>query len=380
MSRTSTETSSRIQWDTWVTPHAGDVTTLSLVIPCFNEEKTLAVCVDRVLELAAPDLRLEIIIVDDASTDRSLEVARGLADKHHEIRVLHHERNQGKGAALRTGFREATGDFVAVQDADLEYNPLELRGLLGPLQDGRADVVLGSRFKGQGAHRVLYFWHSVGNQFLTLLSNMFSDLNLSDMETCYKVFRREVIQSIDIRENRFGFEPEIVAKIGHGRYRVYEMAISYSGRTYEEGKKIGWKDGVRALYCILRYNSDRLPLPMQFLMYTVVGGAAALVNLVAFLSFLGAGQSLTVSTIAAFVIAAAANYVLSVALVFRHRARWNSVVEVVFYALVVSIMGIFDLEFTKGLYGLGAAPWAAKSVASVVGLILNFLGRRFVVF
>jgi hypothetical protein len=191
--------------------------TLSLVIPCYNEEKTLEACIDKVLAIADDTLDLELIIVDDCSKDRSLEVAQSLKSRIPNLVVLHHEKNQGKGAALRTGFTHATGHFVAVQDADLEYDPMDLKRLLIPLRNGEADVVLGSRFLSLGYHRVLYFWHSLGNRFLTLLSNMLTDLNLTDMETCYKVFRRDVIQSIDIEENRFGFEPEVVAKIAQRR-------------------------------------------------------------------------------------------------------------------------------------------------------------------
>ena len=220
--------------------------TLSIVIPCYNEEKTLAKCISKVLEVAEENLELELIIVDDCSADRSLEIARDIEKKHSVVTVLSHEQNQGKGAALRTGFKKATGHFVAVQDADLEYNPLELRKLVQPLVDEEADVVFGSRFSACGSHRVLYFWHSMGNRFLTFLSNMFTDLNLTDMETCYKVFRRDIIQGIEIQENRFGFEPEIVAKVAHMRLRIVEMGISYFGRTYEEGKKIGMRDGFRA--------------------------------------------------------------------------------------------------------------------------------------
>jgi glycosyltransferase involved in cell wall biosynthesis len=353
---------------------------LSVVVPCFDEERTLAMCVDRVLRLRADDLEVEIIIVDDASRDRSLAIAHELLSRHPEVRVLHHERNKGKGAALRTGFREATGDFVAVQDADLEYNPMELRNLLEPLRDGRADVLIGSRFKGQGPHRVLYFWHYVGNRILTLFSNMFSDLNLSDMESCYKVFRREVIQGIDLREDRFGFEPEIVAKVAHSRLRIYEMAITYSGRTYEEGKKINWKDGVRALYCIFRYNSDHLPLPMQFLMYLFIGGFSAIVNLGAFIAAQAFGAPLTSSIVASFVLAAGVNYLLCIALLFRHKARWNSATEIVMYALVVIVAGIVDLGVTRAFVAIGMVPWAAKAIASAVGLVFNFAGRRYAVF
>ncbi len=202
-------------------------------------------------------------MVDDGSSDATVEVVRGVDDAR--IKLLEQERNAGKGAALRRGFAEATADFVIVQDADLEYNPSDYAQMLEPLFEGRADVVFGSRFITGGPHRVLYFWHSVGNRLLTLASNMFTNLNLTDMETCYKAFRREVIQSIDLREDRFGFEPEITAKLADGRWRIFEVGITYSGRTYAEGKKIGWRDGLHAGYCIVRYSplwtrlTDRRP-------------------------------------------------------------------------------------------------------------------------
>jgi glycosyltransferase involved in cell wall biosynthesis len=222
---------------------------LSVVVPCYNEEATIEALINLVLD--SPWVA-EIIVVDDGSKDRSREILATVNDP--KVRVVLHDVNKGKGAALRTGFQHATSEFVIVQDADLEYDPSEYPLVLEPLLDDRADVVFGSRFLSGRPHRVLYFWHSLGNKFLTLMSNMFTDLNLTDMETCYKCFRREVIQSITIEEDRFGFEPEITAKLAKMRIRIFEVGISYSGRTYDEGKKIGWRDGVRAVYCIVRYS------------------------------------------------------------------------------------------------------------------------------
>ena len=229
---------------------------LSVVMPCFNEAPTLSASIERVLAADTLGLSIEVIVVDDGSTDGSAAVAEGLSRRDARIRLVHHGKNCGKGAALRSGFAAAEGDIVLIQDADLEYDPTEYPKLLAPILGGKADVVYGSRFVGGETHRVLYFWHSLGNKFLTLLSNMFSDLNLTDMETGYKVFRRDIVGRIAIRENRFGFEPEITAKISRlsPPPRIYEVGIAYAGRTYQEGKKINWKDGVRAIYCILRYN------------------------------------------------------------------------------------------------------------------------------
>ncbi len=224
---------------------------LSIVIPCYNEVETIAEIVRRVK--AAPVKSKEIIIVDDCSTDGTRELIRNDIEPTVD-KVIYHDINQGKGAALRSGFQAATGDIVVVQDADLEYNPKEYPQLMEPIVEGNADVVFGSRFMGGNPHRVVYYWHMVGNLFLTLISNMLTNINLTDMETCYKMFKREVIQSITIEENRFGFEPEITAKVARGNNRIYEVGISYYGRTYAEGKKIGWKDGVRAIYAILKYN------------------------------------------------------------------------------------------------------------------------------
>jgi glycosyltransferase involved in cell wall biosynthesis len=233
--------------------------TLSVVIPCYNEEKTLEELIGRVLSADRCGLNLEIVIIDDKSQDHSLKKAQVLRDAHKEIKLIEHDLNQGKGAAMRTGFENINGDIIIVQDADLEYDPGEYPKLLAPIIDGHADVVYGSRFIGGESHRVLYFWHSVANRFLTLFSNMMTDINLTDMETCYKVFRREVLNQISLEEPRFGFDPEITAKICHQNPapRIYEVGIKYNGRTYDEGKKIGWRDGIRVIISIIRYNLFR---------------------------------------------------------------------------------------------------------------------------
>jgi glycosyltransferase involved in cell wall biosynthesis len=233
---------------------------LSVVMPVYNERRTLRAVIERVL---AVPLDLELMCVDDGSSDGSREILAELQNQHSNLRVFLQPKNMGKGAALRRGIGEATGDFVIIQDADLEYDPADYPGMLDPLIQGKADVVYGSRFLGSRPHRVLYFWHSVGNRLLTLLSNCLTNINLSDMETCYKVFRREIIQAIPIEEDRFGFEPEITVKVAKRRLRIYEVGIGYWGRTYEEGKKIGWKDGFRALWCLLKYSITEPAVALQ---------------------------------------------------------------------------------------------------------------------
>jgi glycosyltransferase involved in cell wall biosynthesis len=224
---------------------------LSVVIPCFNEKNTIQTIIEAVINSPYPNK--EIIVIDDCSTDGTRTVLEETISRMVD-KVIYHESNQGKGAAVRSGIQQATGDMIIIQDADMEYDPNEYELLIEPIKQNKADVVIGSRFMGHGPHRVLYFWHRLGNGFLTLLSNAFTNLNLTDMECCYKIYRREILQSITIEENRFGCDPEIIAKISKMDCRIYEVGISYYGRTYAEGKKIGWKDGFRAIYCIIKYN------------------------------------------------------------------------------------------------------------------------------
>ena len=234
--------------------------TLSVVIPAYNEAKTIHLILDKVFEEEIEGIRKEAVIINDCSTDHTESMVREYIKKHPDrsIRFFDQDRNMGKGAAIRRGIEEVTGDFLVIQDADLEYNPREYKELLDPILSDRADVVYGSRFKGSNPHRILFFWHSIGNKLLTFLSNMFNNLNLTDMETCYKMFRSEIIKKVYLRENRFGFEPEVTAKISRiPGIRIYEVGISYYGRTYDEGKKINWKDGFRAIYCVIKYSLFR---------------------------------------------------------------------------------------------------------------------------
>lgn len=354
--------------------------TLSLVIPCYNEERTLVPCIKRVLAIATTDLKLELVIVDDCSTDKSLALARKLANDHPEVAVLHHDKNRGKGAALRTGFIHATGDFVGVQDADMEYDPQDYHVLLQPILANKADVVFGSRYLKTDTRRVLYFWHTWMNKTLTRISNMLTNLDVTDMETGYKLFRREIIQGLDLKEERFGFEPEVTAKVSQTRCRVYECAISYFPRTPEEGKKINWKDGVHALYCILHYGAPSAPLPMQLAIYFVIGFICAVINVAAFSMLFDGGLSVEMATPTSFAIAASLNYVLCVAVLFHHKARWNTFGELTAYLCSVFFMGIVDYGLTIGLVAAGVTAISSKVIATVVGFLGNFLLRRFFVF
>jgi len=354
--------------------------TLTLIIPCYNEESTLANCLERIMDLKSDTLQLELIIVDDCSQDNSLEVARKLEKQYPEVRVYHHEVNQGKGAALRTGFAHATGDFVGIQDADLEYDPLEYRKLLEPLQSGKAEVALGSRYLRPESRRALYFWHSWMNKTLTFLSNMMTNLDITDMETCYKLFRRDVIQSMNLKEDRFGIEPEMVSQIAQMRCRVWECAISYEPRTYEEGKKIGWKDGARALFCILHYSAHTAPLPMQLLIYLFIGGVSAVSNILLFSILHFSGMLISAAVVLSFAGAALINYLLCISILFKHKARWTTPGEIGAYLLTITIMGTLDLAITIVLASAGISPVISKSFAALIGFVGNFLLRRYLVF
>lgn len=352
---------------------------LSVVMPCYNEARTLAACLRRVLAVQDETFRLEVIVVDDHSTDGSEAIAEHLAAEQPCIQVVRHPENRGKGAALRTGIQRATGEIVAIQDADLEYNPRDLKRLIRPIRSGEADVVLGTRFALSGAHRVLYFWHYLGNRFLTLLSNIFSDLNLTDMECCYKAFKREVIQAIDIQENRFGVEPELVAKVAQMKLRIYEMGVSYAGRTYEEGKKIGIRDGFRALFCILRYGAFQSPALIQLLAYAPLYTIVAAVNLILFLSLRSFAVRDLLAQPAAFFLAGILNYFICLALLFRHRVRWSACGEAAVYGAAMCLGALLDGWLTFRLMQQSTAPWLAKMAASLVGWFYSFAVLRYLV-
>ena len=289
---------------------------LSLIIPIYNEAKTLNKIVEKVLKLEEEpyikenQIKLELILVDDCSTDNSYEIAQIISSNDSRINICHHKTNKGKGAALKTGFSMASGDYIGIQDADDEYNPIEYIKLLKPLIEDRADVCYGSRYLKRDTRRILYFWHTFMNKSLTLLTNMYTNLDITDMETCYKLFKRDVIKAIapKLKEKDFGFEPEVTVHVAKGKYRLYECAISYNPRTYEEGKKIKAKDGLKALYCILHYGASTAPIPMQFILYVFIGGVSALVNILSFIILDKYIPDLRFSVAIAFIISALLNY------------------------------------------------------------------------
>lgn len=355
---------------------------LTLIIPCYNEAATIRQCVERCLALKDHGIDLELLIVDDCSRDTSVQIIQELQKEHPEIALYRHAKNMGKGAALRTGFLEASKEYVGIQDADMEYNPLEYLKLIKPLAEGQAEVVYGSRYLEKSPRRVLRFWHSFMNRGLTIFSNLFTDLDLTDMETCYKLFRRETIRELapHLRENRFGFEPEVTCLVSRSRKRVCECAIDYSPRTYEEGKKIGWKDGLAALYCILHYGAPFAPAPMQFLIYFFIGALCAIANIAAFAIFMGLGMPMVPAVVIAFILAALLNYLLCLAILFRHKSRWSGPREILAYGAVVAIMCVADVAMTLGFTWLGCVPVVSKALSSVIGFIGNFLLRKFAVF
>jgi dolichol-phosphate mannosyltransferase len=364
--------------------------TLSIIVPCYNEAATIESCIGKLLSFSGNHhISLEIIAVDDASADASAQILDRIAAAHHGdgngdtiIKVFKHEKNRGKGAALRTGFAHAAGDYVGIHDADDEYDPCDYLIMLEPLIAGKADVVYGSRYLRPDTRRVLYFWHTWMNNVLTRVSNMFTNLDITDMETCYKLFRREDIQRIAprLKEERFGFEPEITARVADAGCRVYECAISYNPRTYEEGKKIGWKDGMRALYCIFHYSAHTAPLPMQILIYLFIGGVSMLANM----GFFMLGNLLSIpmdyAIVGAFVLAAAVNYVLCILILFRHKARWRTAGELFLYGVTTGLMGLIDFGVTRALIALSGWLILPKFTAAVTGFVGNFLLRKWLVF
>ena len=353
----------------------------SLIIPCFNEEKTLQECIERVIDLDFYGLNLEIVIVDDFSSDDSFQIAEDVSKRYDNIRVFRHDQNYGKGAAIRTGLGKIEGDIIGIQDADLEYDPLDLVKLVGPIVDGKADVSLGSRYLTTERRRVLYFWHTLANKFLTTLSNMVTDLNLTDMETCYKVFTKEALDGIAIEENRFGFEPEIVSKIASKKLRVFEMGISYEGRTFDEGKKIGYRDALQAILCILKYGAPNSPLPVHVLFYLCIGLLSAGVNVISFLAIKSYlfNETLYAAPIA-FVFAALTNYYLCIKTIFRYKRLWGTTSEFLIYSVVVTGILIFDLISTQELESQGYSSVLSKILAIIFGFVLNYVSRRFIIF
>lgn len=358
------------------------MTVLSLIIPVYNEENTLRKIVNEVLKIKNPDFELELILVDDCSTDNSFKIANEIASEIPCVKIFKHDKNKGKGAALKTGFIEASGDFIGIQDADMEYDPKDYIKMMKPLLEDKADVVFGSRYLKPDTRRILYFWHTFMNKTLTLLTNMYTNLDITDMETCYKLFKRDVIKNIapKLKENRFGFEPEVTVYVAKGKYRVYECAINYNPRTFEEGKKIGAKDGLRALYCILHYGAHTAPLPMQFILYLFIGGVSAIANILLFIFLDKALLPLKLSVWFAFIFSAMVNYFLCIALLFRHKARYTAFGEIISYIITLILMGYLDYACTYIFVLAGLGSFKSKTLSTLIGVIGNFLLRKYFVF
>ena len=364
---------------------------LSLIIPCYNEAATLTKVLDNTAQLDQQKLNeqqisLELILVLDGSTDQSLSLAQTWAKKHNNLlKIIASHPNRGKGHAIRLGLAQATGDYVGIQDADLEYDPTQYLKLLATLLNNNADVVYGSRYLIQDQRRILSFWHSLINRGLTTLTNMFTNLDLSDMETCFKLFTREAIQKIlpPLQEDRFGIEPEITIQIARQHLKIYECAITYRPRTYEEGKKISWRDGVHALYCILHYGAPYAPLPMQIILYFFIGLTSALANITIFgLLYKLAPPHYPMAILlgSAFVCSAIINYLLCIKILFAHATK-NVARELLRYALVVGGMGSLDYLLTFLGHQYGELSWMlSKCFTAPLSFGLNFIFRKYVVF
>ena len=354
--------------------------TVTVVIPCYNERDTLPTLITRLRAIEDDRLALDIHIVDDGSTDGSRRIAQELSRKHDNVRATALEVNRGKGAALRVGFTAAKGDFVAIQDADLEYDPRDLKRMIDHLREKGADVVVGSRFLDGDIRSAPSIWHSLGNRIITRLSNLLTGLNLTDVEVCYKVFRREALEGIELRENRFGIEPELIAKIAERRLRFSEIGISYSPRTYREGKKIGIADGVRALYCIFYYNAYRAPILPQLILFLLFGAVGILLDVSSFAFMRNAGVETPRSIMIAFLISASYQVGLANPLLFRKESRWKQALEPVVHGVGLIVAAAVDFSIFGVLNTLDVPPEPAKTLAILAALLGLFFYYRFILF